>query len=159
MFESFEAGDSILHSKGFMEAEVQYNLIHFIAADKDSQKIKTSEGNLIFAHSKGHNPWLWISAELEPERREALAQQLAEMLQDYGLPGITGEPETARLFAGAYCKSTGKLFHTEMMMEAYHCPQVLKPDRVSGELVQAGESDIPLISEYLARFVEDAFGT
>lgn len=159
MFVSFGPDDSVLHSSGFRKAEVRYNLLHFIAGNKESNSLKTSADNLAYAHNKGYNPWLWISEELEPEQKKALVQSLTEMLEGHELTGITGEPETAKLFAEAVCKSAGKLYHTHMLMEAYHCPQVLKPDGISGRLVQAEERYIPLIAEYLARFVGDAFGT
>jgi predicted GNAT family acetyltransferase len=159
MFVSFEADDRVLDSKEFMQAEVQYNLIHLIAGNKESLKIKASGNDLIFAHSAGHNPWLWVSAGLEPEQRKTLVQQLAVRLKGHELSGITGEPDTARLFAETWCESTGQLYHTHMMMEAYYCPQVLKPPGVSGQLVQPDDSYTALISEYLSSFVEDAFGT
>jgi hypothetical protein len=33
---------------------------------------------LVYAHNKGYNPWLWISAELEPEKKNELIQSLVE---------------------------------------------------------------------------------
>jgi predicted GNAT family acetyltransferase len=159
MFMNFEPDDSVLHSRAFMQEEVEYNLIHLIAGNKESLRIKTAEDDLIFAHSKGHNPWLWISPEMDAAQRRARVKQLAERLRDHGLSGVTGTPETGKLFAEAYCENTGRLYHVHMMMEAYHCPQVQKPANVNGKLLQADAGYIPIIADYLASFVKDAFGT
>ncbi|WNS44422.1 GNAT family N-acetyltransferase [Paenibacillus sp. MMS20-IR301] len=159
MLKTFEPSDPVLHSTGFMEAEVQYNLVHFIAGQPNSHKLKSSGDDLVYVHSEGYNPWLWISPELGLLQKKALVQQLAEKVKDQELTGVTGGPEPAKLFAEAYCRLTGKLYHPRMMMEAYHCPQAVQPAGVSGYLLQAGEIHIPLISEYVAAFVRDAFGT
>ncbi|NQX44887.1 GNAT family N-acetyltransferase [Paenibacillus tritici] len=159
MFVSFGPDDSVLHSKAFMQEEAEYNLIHLIAGNKEALRIKTPEDDLIFAHAAGFNPWLWISAEMDAGKRNSLVQQLLENLPDREFPGVTGTPETGRLFAEAYSRRTGKQARVHMLMEAYHCPQVQHPHNVSGRLVQADESYIPVIAEYLARFVEDVFGT
>ncbi|WP_238650111.1 GNAT family N-acetyltransferase [Paenibacillus piscarius] len=158
MFVSFGPEDDVLHSKPFTEEEVEYNLIHLIAGDQESMRLKTEEDDLIFAHTAGRNSWLWLSPELAEERRRSLVGELAEMLVDRGLPGVTGTPETGRLFAEAYGKLTGKSYRVGMRMEAYHCPQVQMPHGVSGSLVQAEAGDIPLVAGYLAGFAEDAFG-
>ncbi|MEK3792596.1 GNAT family N-acetyltransferase [Paenibacillus sp. FSL R7-0204] len=158
MFVSFGPGDDVLHSNPFMQEEVEYNLIHLIAGNKEAMRLKTEENDLIFAHAAGRNSWLWLSPELAEERRHSLVRQLAEMLADRELPGVTGTPETGKLFADAYSKLNGKSYHVRMMMEAYHCPQVQMPHGVSGKLQQAEAGDIPLIAGYLAGFVQDCFG-
>lgn len=158
MFVSFGPEDDVLHSKPFMEEEVEYNLIHLIAGDQESMRLKTEENDLIFAHTAGRNSWLWLSPELAEERRRFLVRELAELLVDRGVPGVIGAPETGRLFAEAYGKLTGKSYRVGMRMEAYHCPQVQMPHGVSGSLVQAEAGDIPLVAGYLAGFVQDCFG-
>ncbi|WP_438491176.1 GNAT family N-acetyltransferase [Paenibacillus sp. IHBB 3054] len=159
MFESFEPDDRVLHSSGFKQEEVLHNLIHRIAEYEDAIKLKSIDDQLIFTQSTGHNAWLWVSKELEVQQRDDLVRQLAERVKDSGIPGISAEPETAKAFAEAFCAAKGKLHHTNMMLKAYHCPEVRKPGHVSGSLLQAGEAHIPVIAEFTARFVEDAFGT
>ncbi|AIQ59616.1 GNAT family N-acetyltransferase [Paenibacillus borealis] len=159
MFVNFEPDDRVLHSKAFLQEEVEYNLIHLITGNPESLRLKTAEDELIFAHTEGYNPWLWISPEVDAVQRRALVKQLGERVKELGLSGVTGAPETARLFAEAYCENTGKLYHVHMIMEAYHCPQVQKPSNVSGKLLQADAGYIPVIADYLACFVKDAFGT
>ncbi|ETT44172.1 GCN5-like N-acetyltransferase [Paenibacillus sp. FSL R7-269] len=158
MFVSFGPEDDVLHSRLFIQEEVEYNLIHQIAGDQEAMRLKTEENDLIFAHNGGYNSWLWLSPELDEERRCSLVRQLAEMLEDRGLPGVNGTPETGKLFADAYGELTGKTYQVRMMMEAYHCPQVQLPHGVSGKLHQAEPGDIPLIAGYLAGFVQDCFG-
>lgn len=159
MFVSFGPGDDVLHTGQFMQEEVEYNLIHLIAQNGEALRIRTEENDLIFAHNAGHNSWLWLSPELAEERRRSLVRQLAEMLEDRGLPGVNGTLETGKLFADAYGKLTCKPYQVRMMMEAYHCPQVQMPHGISGKLQQAEPGDIPLIAGYLAGFVQDCFGT
>lgn len=159
MLVSFGPEDEVLHSKPFMEEEVEYNLIHLIAENEDAMRLKTAENDLILAYTPGRNAWLWISPEADSARRTLLVQELIARLADHELPGITGTPETAKLFAEQYGKLTGKSYHVRMKMEAYHCPQVQMPHGVSGKLVQAEPGDTPLIAGYLAGFVQDCFGT
>lgn len=158
MFVNFGPEDDVLHSKPFIQEEVEYNLIHMIAENPESLRLKTSENDLLIAHSPEYNPWLWISPETDAVKRGSMMQELAEMLVDRGLPGVTGTRETAQLFAGVYGKLTGRTASIYMMLEAYHCTEVQKPDQVSGSLVQAEAGDIPLVAGYLACFAEDAFG-
>ena len=158
MFVSFGPEDDVLHSNLFMQEEVEYNLIHLIAGNQEAMRLKTEENDLILAHAAGRNSWLWLSPELAEEKRRSLVRELAEMLADRELPGVTGTPGTGKLFADAYSKLTGKSHHVRMRMEAYHCPQVQLPHGVSGKLREAEPGDIPLIAGYLAGFVQDCFG-
>lgn len=161
MFQSFAAGDAVLHSAGFMKDEVQNSLIHSIVEYPDALKLTTSDGSLLFVQSKGYNPWLWVSGEVGPAQRIRLIEQLIESLQelpDSDFPGITAEPQTARIFAGAYCAVRGKLYHTNMLLESYQCTEVRKPSGVQGTLVQSATGHIPVIAEFTAGFARDAFG-
>ncbi|ULO09242.1 GNAT family N-acetyltransferase [Paenibacillus sp. 19GGS1-52] len=158
MFERFNADDRVLSGKAFAQDELQHNLIHFISGIVDATKLKSSDGNLIFTQSAGHNPWLWVSNELEPEQREKLVQELVEYVKDDGYRGISAEPDTAKLFARAFCEVKGALFHTSMMLEAYHCPEVIKPLNVRGHLQQAAMEHTATIAGFMAGFSEDAFG-
>lgn len=87
MFVGFGPEDDVLHSRLFMQEEVEYNLIHLIAGNQESMRLKTEENDLIFAHAPGRNSWLWLSPELEEERRRSLVRELTEMLADRELPG------------------------------------------------------------------------
>lgn len=158
MFVSFGPDDDVLHKGPFILEEVEYNLIHMISGNEEAMRLKTAENDLIFAYTPGYNPWLWISPEMDAGKRGSLVQELIASLADHDLCGVTGTPETARLFAEAYGKLAGRTASVYMMLEAYHCPEVQKPEQVSGSLVQAEAGDIPLIAGYLSCFAEDAFG-
>ncbi len=158
MFESFEIGDEVLQSEAFKQEEVRYNLIHRITEYPEAIRLTTADRKLIFTQSPAHNPWLWVSEALEIEEQERLVQQLAERVQAYEFPGISAHPETAKAFAEAYCGRKGKLYHTNMMLEAYECPEVLKPAQVNGHLEKAKAVHIPVIAEFLTGFMKDAFG-
>ncbi|MEK4327568.1 hypothetical protein MKX70_17230 [Paenibacillus sp. FSL R7-0312] len=56
MFVDFGPDDRVLHSKAFLQEEVEYNLLHLIAGNPESLRIKTAEDHLIFAQTEGHNP-------------------------------------------------------------------------------------------------------
>ncbi|MGN7761699.1 GNAT family N-acetyltransferase [Paenibacillus sp. 22594] len=158
MFESFETGDEVLQSEAFMKEEVRYNLIHRITEYPEAIRLTTSDRKLIFTQSPGHNPWLWVSGELRREQQERLVQQLAERVQLNEFPGISAQPEIAKTFAEAFCDRKGKLYHTNMMLEAYHCPEVRKPAEVHGYLEKAKAEQVPVIAEFLTGFMKDAFG-
>lgn len=160
MFEEFTAGDKVLDQEAFLIDEVQYNLIHLIGGFVDSIKIKSAQGNLIFAQSAGHNAWLWISREIESAQRKLLVQELVEYVKhlDYSFPGVSADPDLARLFAESFCESNGGIFHTNMTLEAYQCPVVKKPTNVDGSIRLATEEYTTTIAEFLAYFLEDAFG-
>lgn len=68
------------------------------------------------------------------EQRRDLIQKLVESVKDHDFPGVSGEPETAQLFAEAFCEFHEKFFHTYMMLEAYHCLVVKMPANVEGYL-------------------------
>lgn len=159
MFMQFEPDDRVLHSQDFKQVEVQHNLFHRIVEYGDAIRLKSVEDDLLFAQSPGHNAWLWVSKDVDAKRKNELLQQLAQEVKESGIPGISGEPETAGMFAEVFCAAKGKLYHTSMRLESYSCPVVQRPGQVSGSLLRAGVDDIPVIAEYTAGFVEDAFGT
>ncbi|MHA6530823.1 GNAT family N-acetyltransferase [Paenibacillus sp. BAC0078] len=158
MFERFEADDRVLESGQFVREEVRYNIIRRIIEYPDAVLLTTAERNLILAQAGGHNPWLWVSDELEAQQQTSLVQELAEWVSDYDFPGISAQPETAKTFAEVFCGAKGKLYHTNMILEAYQCPEVRRPAQVKGERIQAKAELIPVIAEFMLRFMEDAFG-
>ncbi|MBW4082915.1 GNAT family N-acetyltransferase [Paenibacillus sp. S150] len=158
MFESFETGDPVLQSEAFLLDEVRFNLIHRITEYPEAIRLASADRKLIFTQSQGHNPWLWVSGELGAEQQTKLVQQLAEWVGGCEFPGISAQPELAKTFAEAFCGVKGKLYHTHMMLEVYHCLEVRKPAGVSGRMERAKEGDIPVIAEFLAGFLQDAFG-
>ncbi|QQZ60754.1 GNAT family N-acetyltransferase [Paenibacillus sonchi] len=158
MFVSFETGDMVLQSEAFKQEEVRYNLIHRITEYPEAIRLTTADRKLIFAQSQGHNPWLWVSGELDEGQQIKLVQQLAEWVRTYEFPGISAQPETAKMFAEVFCGGQGKLYHTHMMLEAYQCQMVRKPAEVRGSLEQAKAEHVPVIAGFMAGFMKDAFG-
>ncbi|WP_340004201.1 GNAT family N-acetyltransferase [Paenibacillus sp. FSL K6-0276] len=158
MFKRFSVNDSVLDQTDFAKDEVQYNLIYRISEYEDAVKIKSDDEKLIFTQSAGHNPWLWISQEIDLEQRRELIQKLVEYVKDQEFPGVSAEPETAQLFAESFCEFHEQLFHTYMMLEAYHCLVVKKSANVGGYLRLATEEYSTTIAGFMAGFSEDAFG-
>ncbi|MCL6602466.1 MAG: hypothetical protein K6T94_06260 [Paenibacillus sp.] len=158
MFQKFAAGDGVLSNEAFVQEEVEHNLIHMISTFEDSTKIKSDDNQLIFAHSKGFNPWLWVSKELDPDQRSVWVKELVNQVKDDSFPGISAEPNTARLFAESFCEGRGALFHTNMILVAYHCPELIQLDKVNGYMLQATVEHSADIAEFMAGFSEDALG-
>jgi len=157
MIVEFAAGDKVVHGEQFKHDEVRYNLLHKIIEFPRSLKLKSADGSLIFAQSEGHNPWLWVSGELESAQRMERVRELVKVVQEVPFPGVTAEPETAKMYAEAWREAKGTTFYTYMMLEAYSCPAVHWPDHVGGLPVQAGLEHTAVIPEFMAGFMEDAF--
>lgn len=160
MFSKLVPNDEVLSVGGsFVSDEVQYNLIHRISESSDAMVIKTADNNMILAQSPGNKAWLWISKETPLEERRALITNLVGYLNRNQLPGITGDPQTAEMFAEAYSKKRGISYQTEMTMESYHCPKVIRPENVPGEIQRATLGDSDTVAAYLAGFLKDAFNS
>lgn len=158
MFICFDPDDRILRCEAFQRDEVCFNLIHKIAGHPHNIRLTTPDRRMMFVHSAGFNPWLWISAELEPEERLRLARAAAAEVSAVGMPGITGTEEIAAAFAGAFCAGRGVNYSTHMLMEAYACPAVKSPRAVDGALQGAEKTDATVVARFLAGFCEDAYG-
>ncbi|KGE17894.1 GNAT family N-acetyltransferase [Paenibacillus wynnii] len=158
MFEKYTADDRVLRSEAFVKDELEHNLIHMISRFEDSLKIKSVDDQLIFTQSKGYNPWLWVSRELESDQWKLRIEDLVQHVKGTAFPGITAEPSTARLFAESFCEGRETSFHTKMILVSYHCQVLIKPENVDGNLLQANEEHSEIIAEFMAGFSEDAFG-
>ncbi|WP_413303394.1 GNAT family N-acetyltransferase [Bacillus sp. 1P10SD] len=160
MFIRLVTNDELLSDGGsFLSDEVQYNLIHRISEGSDSLSIKTPDNRMIFAQTQGHKAWLWVSKERPLEEQKEMLQSLVNYLNINQLPGVSGDPQTAEMFAEVFSKKRGIGYEPEMTMESYHCPNVIKPVNVPGEIRKAAIEDIDTVANYLAGFVEDAFGS
>lgn len=146
---------AMAEGSSFVFDEVQYNLFHRICEGSDALCLKTADGKVIFVHTPGHNGWLWISKEVSCEKRKAIIQELVNQLKRVSLPGITSDPEIAKMFANYFSKK----YTVEMTMESYYCPNVVKPNNVPGDLKKAAREDVDTVADYLAGFTRDAFGT
>ncbi|WHY87211.1 GNAT family N-acetyltransferase [Neobacillus novalis] len=151
--------EAIAQGSVFESDEVQFNLFHRITEGSNILSCKTQDGKMIFAQTPGHSGWLWISKGVTAEERDNLTQELVNHLNGAPLPGVTGEPETAKMFADIFSKKNHLQYETEMVMEAYYCPKVIKPANVPGKIQAAKLQDADTVAEYLAGFLRDAFGT
>ncbi|MGG3564373.1 GNAT family N-acetyltransferase [Neobacillus rhizosphaerae] len=160
MFIRLETNDELLVDGGsFLSEEVQYNLLHRISEVSDALSIKTANNRMIFAQTQGQKAWLWVSKETPLEEQKEILQNLVNYLNSNQLPGVSGDPQIAEMFAEFFSKKRGMGYETEMTMESYHCPKLIKPVNVPGEIRKATLEDIDTVAAYLAGFVEDAFGT
>ncbi len=150
---------AITEGSPFTSDEVQYNLIHRISEDPNSLCLKTQDEKMIFAQTPGHKGWLWISNDIPSKERTSLINELINQLAEVPLQGVTGDPKTARMFTEIFSKINNVQYETDMTMEAYHCPKLIKPQGVEGELIKAAEQHVDVVADYLAGFMRDAFGT
>jgi predicted GNAT family acetyltransferase len=159
LIEHFVRNDIVLGRPQFISDEVQYNLVHRITESQSSTCLKTSNGQMIFAQSQGHNAWLWISRDVAVDQKKVMIRELIDYLKGHALPGISGEHQTAQYFAEEYSKLNGDVqYHTHMMMESYFCSSVKKPLNVRGEFNQTTRQDVETVAQFMAGFSEDAYG-
>ncbi|UVI30119.1 GNAT family N-acetyltransferase [Paenibacillus spongiae] len=159
MLERLVPNDCALSQSRFRLDEARYNLIHLISGQQENAYgFKSPDGNMIYAQTHGNAAWLWISGDVPGERRSILMKELAHRIQGTALPGITGDPQTAEEFAAVYSQANALSYRTNMMMEAYVCPQVKKPEGVIGLLRPAASQDVNIVAEFKAGFSEEALG-
>jgi hypothetical protein len=157
MFTRLDPNDAAIGAgTSFFSDEVQYNLIHLISESNDFLCLKTFDGKLIFEQTPGHNGWLWISREVAKVERKSMIEELAINLKGVSLPGISSEPEITAMFAEVFSNRNGIPFYSDMTLEAYHCPKVIKPVNVTGKLQKATQQNVVVIAEYLAGCLNDA---
>lgn len=158
MFEKVDPQYLLAGVDGFIQEEVSYNLFYLITGFEEALTIKSRDSKVLFAQSPRGNPWLWVNRDLPEEERENALKLLIEYLDETSLTGVSSEPRTAEMFANLY----GARYHTNikrrMDMEAYACPQVVKPEGVSGCLRSAQLGDVETVAQYLAGFSEDGYG-
>jgi uncharacterized protein len=158
LIENFVRNDIVLGQRQFISDEVQYNLLHRITESQSSTCLKTSDGQMIFAQSQGHNAWLWVSRDVTVDQKKVKIRELVDYLKGHPLPGVSGEHQTTQYFAEEYSKFNDAQYHTHMMMESYFCPSVIKPLNVRGEINQATRQDVETVAQFMAGFSEDAYG-
>jgi len=158
MFRVLAKDDAILYKRPFTDDEVMFNLLHLISGFEDALRLKTEDGQALFAQTPGHNGWLWVSRDMEDEERRRIFQGLCERLCDRPLPGVSGEASAVELFAETYAKRTGCAYRRHMAMQAYHCPKVVPPSQATGTVRQATEEDALIVAGFLADFALGAFG-
>lgn len=85
-------------------------------------------------------------------------EALVHHLQGAALPGISGEPEIAKLFAQVYAEKNRLHHETIMTMEAYECLSVNQPPETNGAVKRATQEDVLKVADMMARMAEEAYG-
>lgn len=152
MIRTLDSNDPLLQERSFRETEVQYNLIFRILESDAAIRYKSTDGNMIFAQTPNHNGWLWINPILSSEQKRECIRSLMERLEETSLPGISGDPDIAPLFADEYARMHSLKHHINMTMESFTCPEVLLPAHVRGESRQANEQNTEVVAHYIADF-------
>lgn len=152
------AEDNILNERPFKDEETRYNLFHRIQDYHQAVKLKDPNGNALLYQTPGYNAWMWVNAQLAEEKQEQLVHACCDSALALDLPGITGDPRLVEQFASTYTERVKKTYQQEMMMIAYRCPDVRKPNHVKGTHRLSEDKDLETIAEYLAGFMRDAQG-
>jgi len=157
----FEPGDSVLNQAPFTDDEARYDLVHGIASDPSSLRLKAGDHRLLFVRTPGRNGWLWIDSSLNQKERERRMLALMQETDRRGirLGGVHGKPETVVFFAEHYAQSHGLDYRSNMELESYVCLEVRPPSGVEGNTRIVLPDDADIVAEYLSGFVRDAFGT
>lgn len=143
----------------FILEEVRYNLLYLITGFDEALTIKSHDGKVLFAQSSPRgNPWLWVDRSLPEKEKEDVLKLLIEFLDEASLTRVSSEPRTAEMFANLYGARYNRSITRRMDMEAYDCPQVVKPEGVSGCLRPAQLEDVETVAQYLAGFSADGYG-
>lgn len=79
---------------------------------------------------------------------------LAKFLLDnlYKFPGIVGAPATCETFAMIWKKLNGQDFKLGMAQKIYQLDEVIMPENISGQLIQAQESHTSLVGQWVYEF-------
>ncbi len=157
----FEPGDSVLHQAPFTEDEARYDLVHGIASDLSSLRLKAGDHRLLFVRTPGWNGWLWMDASLGQEERERRMMALIEETDRRAirLGGVHGTREDIDFFTECYAQLHGLDHRPNMELEAYVCHEVQAPSGVAGNARVVMPDDVGIVAEYLSGFIQDAFGT
>ncbi|MEC0127033.1 GNAT family N-acetyltransferase [Paenibacillus pabuli] len=158
MLQKWDMNDQVLSQTMFLADEVQYNLLHRICESRNSKCLKTTDEQMIFAQSEGQNAWLWVSKELEEDRRHNVFQELVELLNGTAVPGVSGDPTMVEHFAQMYSETNDVPYFPHMIMESYSCSEVKKPHNVRGTMHQATRHHVEIVAAFLAGFSEGAYG-
>ncbi|OPA79311.1 hypothetical protein BVG16_09495 [Paenibacillus selenitireducens] len=158
LLQKVHARDIRLDHPEFMDQEVQFNLIHRITDSEDAHCIQSEQGNLVFAQTPGHNAWLWLTSDMPDEAKRKVLSSLIKQLEQSPLPGVSGDPATAALFAEMYAERNNVQGRPFMQLESYFCPTLKRPLNVPGSWRQATNQDVDTVAEFLAGFSNRAYG-
>jgi hypothetical protein len=158
MLVALRARDEAFDRPAFLRDEARFHLLGQLSGFPDALRIKSSDGVLLYAQTPGRNGWLWVDPCAPEEVRLARIRELAERLDDGGLPGVIGDPGPARAFAGA-CAAIRRIAWTERLtLVPYECRALRRAASAEGELRRARSADRYTAARFLAGFSRDAYG-
>ncbi|UHA75489.1 GNAT family N-acetyltransferase [Paenibacillus sp. 481] len=161
MFVPCSVHDQLLNSQTFMENEVQFNLLHIICESQPSLFIKSVDEQVFIAQATGRKAWLWVTSGISIRDKQNIVTQLCTYLTESRtpiLPALCGDPDTVNLFAEQYAAAHHLKAETNMVMQAYYCPQVTYPSNITGVMEKATPAHIDMVATCLVDFYESAFG-
>jgi len=158
MLVALRSRDEALARPAFLADEARFHPLGQISGQADALRIKSDDGALLFVQAPGRNAWLWVDPGAPEEERAARIRELAERLDDGGLPGVFGDPGPARTFAEAYSAKWRIAWTERMTLVPYVCRELKQHAAAEGELRRADIADRYTAARFLAGFSRDAYG-
>jgi hypothetical protein len=158
MLVSLRARDEVFDRPSFLRDEVRFHLLGQLSGLSDALRIKSSDGMLLYAQTPGRNGWLWVDPTAAEDERRSRICELAERLDDIGLPGVIGDPADARAFADAYAARRRIAWTERLTLVPYECRALRRAASAEGGLRKAGSADRYTAAHFLAGFSRDAYG-
>lgn len=154
----FDKTENVLNSNPFISEEVRFNLLHLICDGNSSLLLRREDNRAIIAQSGPNFPvWVWTDDNLTQQEHNELAEDFYKLFSDRIKLSLVAKPSTAEFLARDYSIRRNISWKFKLFMEAYHCPKVLIPLSVSGEISKPSIDDIVIISDFFAGFIRDCF--
>jgi len=158
MLVSLRAGDEVFNRPEYLKDEARFHLLGQISGFADALRIKSDDGVLLYAQTPGRNAWLWVDPSAPEEVRLGRIRELAERLEADDLPGVIGDPWSARAFADACARGRRIAWTERLTLVPYECRQLRREASAEGELRRAKGADRYTAARFLAGFSRDAYG-
>jgi len=143
----------LLNSKPFIENEVQFNLIHRIADDKNALILTSEDKNVIVARSNPKLPmWIWIDNKVNLDKIDSFLNEIDSKLSLEDKFDIVTTPKIGKLFTYKI-DCTYKIF---MELNSFECKKTIKPNKLNGIMDKPSLYDIEIIANYNKGFYKES---
>lgn len=159
MLINFSGKDNILDSEPFIKEEVQFNLLQLIRESNAPHLYTNENKSIIIGQSTfSHPAWIWTSNQITNEEIENLKGYFIELFIEAEKFTFVAKPDISVILAEHY--STYKQIdnYADLKMQSFHCPLIIKPKSVQGQIQKPTINDVKVISEFLSGFIYDCFG-
>lgn len=159
MLISFSLTDNLLNTEPFCSEEVRFNLLHRVCEGASAMMLRRTDGRAILAQSGHQFPaWIWTAELLTPQEIHELADDFYTVFAGRDKLEFVAKPGVAKILADDFGQRAQMNSQSIMNLLAYHCPTVLMPTGIPGEVGHPTPDDTATIAYFLAGFVSDCYG-